>query len=439
MLNSSHIRRLLKNPHSLSLIVQGSGAVFGFVTFVLLIRWLSAEEAGVWILFVTGSTLADMLRSGFVQPGLIRELRGTTRENIETAAGSGLVVSLVWTAIFSSAGLIVWALDLSVLSSEGFVLFLSWWPLVYAVSAPGQYMMWVQQAASRFDRILAFRTGVSALFLAGVIVLHSKDALTLQAIPLLLVVSTAIPTILSSAAGWIGWKHYRRASRAGVLSLIRFGRYSVTTLLGTNLLKSSDTFLIGIFLGPAAVAVYGIAQKVIEALEIPLRALSASLYPVMARSGMARKYTSITRQIEMAASVYFVLSLGPTIGLYLFAPQIVTLIGGVEYLAAVPIIRIFSIYALVLPLDRLIGLGLDSIGRPEANTMKVVVMLVLNVVGDVIALLWLGSVVAVSVVTIVMTVSGILIGLWLLRPDVHLSVTRSFERIRRFKRGVAIG
>jgi hypothetical protein len=38
------------------------------------------------------------------------------------------------------------------------------------------------------------------------------------------------------------------------------------------------------------------------------------------------------------------------------------------------ILRVFSIYGLLLPIDRMTGVGLDSINKPKINAIKVFIM-----------------------------------------------------------------
>lgn len=51
------------------------------------------------------------------------------------------------------------------------------------------------------------------------------------------------------------------------------------TMVGANLLRSSDTFLIGAFLGGEAVAIFNIPLKLFELVEIPLRSFAATALP----------------------------------------------------------------------------------------------------------------------------------------------------------------
>ena len=88
---------------------------------------------------------------------------------------------------------------------------------------------------------------------------------------------------------------------------------------------------------------------------------------------------------------------------FVFAEYLVMILGGHQYLGTDPatgastvtIVRIFSIYGLLLPIERMTGIGLDSVNRPDRNFQKVLYMTIANVIGDLIAVFvfksWRGS------------------------------------------------
>ncbi|MCC7318469.1 MAG: hypothetical protein IT219_08035, partial [Bacteroidales bacterium] len=67
---------------------------------------------------------------------------------------------------------------------------------------------------------------------------------------------------------------------------------------------------------------------------------------------------------------------------FIFAEEIVTILGGSDYTITANIFRIFCIYGLLLPIDRFIGIGLDSVNLPRKNFYKVVYMASFNIIGD---------------------------------------------------------
>jgi O-antigen/teichoic acid export membrane protein len=67
---------------------------------------------------------------------------------------------------------------------------------------------------------------------------------------------------------------------------------------------------------------------------------------------------------------------------FIFAEEFVTVLGGHNYAQTATIFRIFCFYGLLLPIDRLTGVALDSVNMPKQNFIKVVYMTLANIIGD---------------------------------------------------------
>ena len=120
---------------------------------------------------------------------------------------------------------------------------------------------------------------------------------------------------------------------------------------------------------------------------------------------------------------------------FVFAEDFVILISGNQYLQAtstgidiVLIVRILSVYGLLLPLDRMTGIALDSINRPNINALKVSIMLIANILGDFVAIYVFNSIEMVAVSTLVFTILGILIGSHFLNKRFNVSMVEIFKR-----------
>ena len=123
-----------------------------------------------------------------------------------------------------------------------------------------------------------------------------------------------------------------------------------------------------------------------------------------------------------------------SIGTFVFAEAFVILISGYQYLDTeiigidiVAIVRILSVYGLLLPIDRMTGIGLDSINRPNINALKVAIMLGANIVGDLIAIYVFKSIEMVAVSTLVFTTVGIIVGAYFLNKTFRVSLLEIFR------------
>jgi O-antigen/teichoic acid export membrane protein len=297
--------------------------------------------------------------------------------------------------------------------------------------------LWRAEAASRFGRVVALQGGaaggfalaVGALALAGPgdmlagsggVVAGAGDAL--GAVAASYVGVAALASGVGVALGWSGAGSLPRASRREARAMLGFGRYSVGTLLGTSLLQNADTLLLGWWLGPGAVAVYGVAQKVVRVAQIPLRALAATAFPAMSRLRAQGDRTALLAFAERWTGT-FTLAVAPALVLLaLFADAAVTLVGGADYPEAAAVVRVFALYLALLPLDRALGLLLDALGRPRANLAKVLAMGLANAALDVGVLAAGGGVVGVAAVTLATMGVGAALGLRFVRRALPFSL-----------------
>lgn len=113
---------------------------------------------------------------------------------------------------------------------------------------------------------------------------------------------------------------------------------------------------------------------------------------------------------------------------FLFAEFFVLVLAGQNYIntEAVTIVRIFSLYGLILPIDRMTGIGLDSINKPQVNALKVFYMVAANIIGDVVAVFVFHSLVMVAIGSVIFTLVGIYTGMYFLNKELSLNYKNIF-------------
>jgi len=107
-------------------------------------------------------------------------------------------------------------------------------------------------------------------------------------------------------------------------------------------------------------------------------------------------------------------------GCFVFADKLVLLVGGENYRNSAILLQIFCVYSIFLPLDRYLGMALDSINKPQYNFLKMIIMVVVNVVGNFLAIRLWCELWAVAMVTISTFIIGVLAGLILLKKNLHI-------------------
>ncbi len=375
---------LLKNSNFLSLASNLAVAVFGFLSFLILVRSLNPDLFGEWVLFITAGNFIEMLRFGITRTAIIRFLSGAKEEDREKLIGSNWVIGLIATTIIAIILLAVYFIFTDSIASSGFSLFFIWYPVLGFLNLPFNNAISVLHADQRFDKILWIRLFNVVSFVAFLLVNFIFLKWGLMEILYVYLLINLLTSLLSMVNRWDGIQFIFKASTAANKTILNFGKYTTGTLIGSNLLKSSDAFIIGLspFLGTTGVAFYSVPLKLTEILEIPLRSFVATAFPRMSKA-------SIENNLKEVKRIYYSYSGGLTLILipiviigFIFAEEFVIILGGREYLETATVFRIFCIYGLFLPIDKFTGVALDSINRPKRNFYKVLYMAGANILGD---------------------------------------------------------
>ncbi len=457
--------RLFRNNNFLSLTNNGLIAVFGFLSFLMLVRQLPREEFGEWVLFITLGGFVDMLRFGITRTAIIRFLSGANEKQARELIGSNNFINLLSTIVLSIIIYVVYLNFSETIDKSGFGMFFKWYPLLSFFSLTFNNAQSIQQAVMRFDIMLWLRlvnVGSFMLFLTANIYYRFGIDTILWAYMLTNLLSSLIASLLQ----WDGLKHTFAATKETHKLILNFGKYTTGTLIGSNLLRSSDAFIIGLspFLGTAGVALYSIPLKLTEIIEIPLRSYTATAFPEMSKA-------SIESNKDLVKKIFYVNSGGLSLLLlpvmlisFIFAEEAVLILGGADYLETADVFRIFCVYGLLLPLDRFLGVALDSVNRPRQNFIKVLYMASANIIGDLIvvfglSLLFMGFNISdillnisdigalaesisaevmiqtlqwVAIVTILFTIIGIIVGYYYLNKELSLDVKQIIKGGKEF-------
>ncbi|MCF8381290.1 MAG: oligosaccharide flippase family protein [Bacteroidales bacterium] len=421
------IKKLFKENNFMSLYGNILISGMGFLSFILLSRRLSPDAFGHWVIFTSAVTLIDLVRFGLTRNALITFSAGVDKktENEITASAflMGLVIVLIITIIFIPAYLI--APDSVSETSLGLIL--KWYPLLALSNLGWNNGVSLLQSKMKFLTILIMRTLNTGMFVILLFIVPTKFIENFEFIILLFIASNLVASIMSFLGKYDGLIHLKAANKKRMLQIFNYGKYSVGSFLGSSLLRSADSFIIGLapLLGPKGVAIYAIPMKLVEIMEIPLRSFSATAFPKLSAAFNKNNIQKLQSVFYTYSGVITSMFIPLVVFGILFAPQLVMLLGGKQYASEVEtmanIFRIFCVYGLILPLDRMSGIMLDSLNSPDMNFRKILLMLGLNITGDLIAVYVFGSLEYVAAVTVVFTLIGAIAGWNMIRKKIGIN------------------
>jgi len=429
------LKKIIREDNFLSLTGNVVIAILGIASFALLARSLSLEVFGEWVLFIAAGSFVEMFRFGITNTGLIRYLSGADDSSRIKLIGSNALIGFGATTLIA---IIIYVCNIffyESINNAGYGLFFKWYPLLAFLNLPWNNALVVLQADRKYAQILLLKTINSGVFFLVIVAHFSKLNLSLNQLVIALLIINAMTSLISLILGWDGIKHVVKATNETSKTLLNFGKYTTFTLIGTNLLRNVDTLILSLSpLGNAAVALYSIPLKLTELQQIPLRSFVATAFPKMSKAsvqGKAEEVKELFYQYSGALSYLFVFI---SLFTFIFAEFFVQLLSGNQYLETSPngfnvvnIVRVFSLYGLLLPIDRMTGIALDSINKPKINAVKVFIMLFANILGDLVAIFIFKSLMIVAVASIVFTAIGIWMGMYFLTKEIPLSYKEIFS------------
>lgn len=424
------IRKIIYEKNISSLISNVVTALAGLISFMLLTRGLEKELFGEWVLYLTLASFVDLLRFGLTRTSVVRFLAGADNDRKKVLLGTSFKINLALVLIiFVICWLTLYGIGfLGININNGYLLFFRWYPFLALVNLSWNNALALFQAEQKFQRMMWVQLSNLGFFLVFLVFNNLFLHLGLLHIVLLQLVGNFIASLWCMLKKWDGFANVKLATNEAQHELLHFGKYSMGTLIGSSLLKSADTFIIGLspILGSAGIAMYAIPLKLTDLLGIPLRSFTMTAYPGMAKKSIEGDKSGV-RKIYYAYSGAVTLLFIPVAVLgFIFAPQLVIFLGGDEYKSSLPLLtsvfRIFTLYTILLPIDRFTGVVLDSINKPKLNLDKVIVMAVANIVVDIIAVFVFNSLEMVAYGTVLFTLVGIGIGIYFLKKEIQIKV-----------------
>ena len=380
--------------------------VFGLLCTIIYTRWLPKEEYGSFVLLQLTIYLVISLSGFGIETSLTKFLASSNEENSKHQIINTAVYFRIITAIIASTILIVGReLFYKEAQSSLYIELLMYLPALVIIEAIGNLFSEVFMGTMKFvlfgvmDIIYSF----ASFFLTIILVIWFHQGVVG------LVYARLIPKTLAMLFAFFHLRQYFRIRFDFILlkKLLRFGFPLYINNILNFFFSKADTFLIGMFLGTADVALYEIARKIPESLEMLYNAFRVVFFPIITNIFASGKSDHFTKVLNDANRLLTFVGVFSALLAFLFRKEIITIIFSERYLPCAPAFALLMFAFTLIVLDSNLGFSLVAIGDPDKSP-------IINIIRTIIC--FTGYLIIIPVFGVVGAVMANLIGVLLVNP-----------------------
>jgi O-antigen/teichoic acid export membrane protein len=326
----------------------------GLAVFLILARLLGPEAYGLVAMATVVIAVAQLLVDDVIQEPLIQ------RQDLEP----GHLDAAFWSLLGLAAALMLAAMaaagPVAALFDEPEVATLIRWlsalPVLNALSAvPIALLRREMRYGALAARSLVAVIGGGAVGIA--MALAGQGAFSL--VGYLLAQSTFGVLVLCLASDW---RPQRRHTRRHFRDLWAPSACMIGVRLVLLLQQQSPRALIGYFLGPVALGLYGVSWRIVEILYLLLiRPVSDVALPTFAR--LQDDMHRLRQVLHAARRLSAVIAMPTFVGLALVAPELLPMVLGGDWDGAVPVVQLLAIAGVAMSISSTSGMVPQALGR----------------------------------------------------------------------------
>ena len=343
--------------------------IFGLGSVMLLLRGLSKDDFGTWVIFSAVTAFIEVGRMGLLRNALIKFLAESDNDDdyarISTASFAlNALLTLLFIIILCALAIPLgqWYQDAQLTQ----MLFI--YCFTTTILIPFTQFNSVQQG--NFDFVGTFwsnftRQGLFFFYILTLFVLGNE--FTLLGLAQFQIVTAAFGALVS---WWFTRPYIKMSSKIDfrwLSALFHYGKFVFGTNLSTMLYKSIDKLMLGLMVGKAAAGIYELAIKITNLAEVPTFSIASILFPQSAKQAKTEGLGGVKELYEKSVGAILAILLPFIAFVMLFPEWMITIIGSSKYLDAVPVLRLTMLYGLFIPFAVQFGTVLDSIGKPKIN------------------------------------------------------------------------
>lgn len=413
-----------------SIMQRGAAFLFGFGSYVFLVRYLSLEDFGIWTLYIVVSTTVEMSRSSFIQNAFIKFFNETDMDKDKLFASSFMLNALSMAVFVIGLVALIPAMQW-IWHTELIGVLVLWYCATCIVLTPFTQINYLEQANHSFRGVFWSSTVRQAFFFLVVVICYwfVPDMplvffAAMQTVGALLGLITAWATSRNLIPkNWtVDWMLFRK--------LVRFGKYLMGTGITSAVGKNADQMILGYFSHPF-VALYNASVRILNFIDVPNSSISNVVYPRLAARASAEGKEGIRDLYEKSVATILGLILPLILAIALVPEFVLRITAGERFIDVADVLRIMILACLTAPFNIQLGSACEVMNKPQVGFYINLVSNILNVILNLILVKYYG--ITGAAVAFFLTVSFIFVwGQLYLRRQLGISLRRIFTRLTEF-------
>jgi len=374
---SSHITL----PIVLSILHRFSSTLFGFLNFFILARVLPKNELGIWSIFLFVVAAFEMSKGSLLKNAHIRLILISKNKNHSIIAGSSIFVNVIFTILFIAI-ILLFSPNLSNWLNTGKQL-----STMLMLYIPGLISMIyfahfeaVQQSNNNFKNGFTANLIRQLLFFILLLVhFISGKNLELFTIVYYYTLGNFIGTLLFFILSRKYISYTFQYSIKIIKEILGFGGFMMGGNIITQISSNLDQLLVSRYLSTEYVGNYGIASRVMYAVEIPMNGVSEALFPTFTKASGDGDKLSFNNYLEKSIGTLIAIMLPVIIIMVCLTELIIKVIAGNNYIDANEILQIYLIITLINIFKHQSSNTLLSLGKSKLHFIITILHFVFSI------------------------------------------------------------
>ena len=420
-------------PIVLSILHRFSSTLFGFLNFFILARVLPKNELGIWSIFLFVVAAFEMSKGSLLKNAHIRLILTSKNKNSSIIAGSSISVNVIFTILFItlillfSPGLSSW-LNAGKQLSTMLMLYI---PGLISMIYFAHYEA-VQQSNNNFKNGFTANLIRQLLFFLLLLV-HFIRGNNLELFTLVYYytlgnfIGTFVFFILSRK--YISYTF--QYSLKTIKEILNFGGFMMGGNIITQISTNLDQLLVSRYLSTEYVGNYGIASRVMYAVEIPMNGFSEALFPTFTKASGEGDKLSFNNYLEKSIGTLIAIMLPAIIIMVCLTEFIIKIIAGNNYIDANEILKIYLIITLINIFKHQSSNTLLSLGKSKLHFTITVIHFILFI-----GLIYLGIIefeyLGPAYAKLLLSIISLFVWVYIMKKLIGISIINIFRHIIGF-------